>query len=372
MTPLLGTKNPSVPVGDKSGGERRAARSLLSCAWWRGMERLWRGMGGDRPPHRRHGHEGFHESRHFGLSRSPAVRHFLWSERDLHHWFSRNTRYESRLLSSWARQGGATGNRRQDHCARRQVTASRFTVVRHCSLLFAIVRQKILSGATVPSPSTPATRPVRFLRITKHENTAFVLFTNHETRITDFVAVVFAVGAQGTHNQELPPGSPRTPPGRCFPARCGAAWRGYSAAWAAAAVPRAGNTACKVFTRHESRNMVFPAPPSTPGRATPTPANGFSRITKHETRTAFMPFFPQFHTISRHFPAPPPPGAGARAPSTVFPCLPGARRQPPRTRCRPQDRAWQSPCPPYVSPASIMTGANDRGGCPAHRTLITT
>ncbi len=32
MTPLLGTKNPSAPVGDKSGGDRRAARSLLSCA----------------------------------------------------------------------------------------------------------------------------------------------------------------------------------------------------------------------------------------------------------------------------------------------------------------------------------------------------
>ena len=46
MTPLLGTKTPSAPVGDKSGGDGRAARSLLSCALWRGMGRLWRGMGG--------------------------------------------------------------------------------------------------------------------------------------------------------------------------------------------------------------------------------------------------------------------------------------------------------------------------------------
>ena len=37
MTPLLGTKTPSAPAGDKSGGDRRAARSLLSCALWRGM-----------------------------------------------------------------------------------------------------------------------------------------------------------------------------------------------------------------------------------------------------------------------------------------------------------------------------------------------
>ena len=71
MTPLLGTKNPSAPVGDKSGGDRRAARSLLSCAWWRGIGRLWRGMGGmGRPeplsahrPRRQQRLSGFHETR---------------------------------------------------------------------------------------------------------------------------------------------------------------------------------------------------------------------------------------------------------------------------------------------------------------------
>ena len=40
-----------------------AARSLLSCALWRGMGRLWRGMGGRRPPHRQHGLLGFHQPR---------------------------------------------------------------------------------------------------------------------------------------------------------------------------------------------------------------------------------------------------------------------------------------------------------------------
>ena len=69
MTPLLGTKTPSALVGDKSGGDTRAARSLLSCALRRGMGRLWRGMGGRRTPRWQH-----------GLSCSPDVRYFFWSE----------------------------------------------------------------------------------------------------------------------------------------------------------------------------------------------------------------------------------------------------------------------------------------------------
>ncbi len=74
------------------------------------------------------------------------------------------TNHESRntnrgFFPPWVRQGGATGNRRADHCARRQVAVSRFTVVHHCSrlfaivrycsLLFAIVRLKILFGASL-------------------------------------------------------------------------------------------------------------------------------------------------------------------------------------------------------------------------------
>ncbi len=128
------------------------------------------------------------------------------------------------------------------------------------------------------------------------------------------------------------------PPDRCFPARCGAAWGGYGAAWAAS-VPRTGNTACWVFTSHGTRNMVFPCPPATPTRATASPTNGFSRITSHETRiTAFFrntAFFHElrlpytrFPTISHNFPPfpgisrPPPP------PSAVLARLPGARRHP--------------------------------------------
>ena len=71
MTPLLGTKTPSAPAGDESGGDRRAAQSLLSRSSWRGMGRQWRGMGGmgrteplaEHHPHQQQDHSGFHGSR---------------------------------------------------------------------------------------------------------------------------------------------------------------------------------------------------------------------------------------------------------------------------------------------------------------------
>ncbi len=77
----------------------------------------------------------------------------------------------------------------------------------------------------------------------------------------------------------------RQSPGSTCPRR-GAAWSGYGAAWAATA-PRAGSTACWVFTSHESRNMFSSCPPATPTRATRSPAYGL--FTNHETRdTAFF------------------------------------------------------------------------------------
>ena len=83
MTPLWGTKHSSALVGAKSDGDRRAARSLLSCALWRGMGRLWRGMGGmGRPeplathhPHQQQRHSGFHETRDTAfMAAVPAVK----------------------------------------------------------------------------------------------------------------------------------------------------------------------------------------------------------------------------------------------------------------------------------------------------------
>ena len=50
---------PPTPLGKGS----HAARSLLSCTLWSGIGRLWRGMGGGRPPRRQHGLLGFHQPR---------------------------------------------------------------------------------------------------------------------------------------------------------------------------------------------------------------------------------------------------------------------------------------------------------------------
>ncbi len=154
MTPLLGTKTPSAPVGGKSGGDRRAARSLLSCALWRGMGRLWRGMGGmGRPeplsahrPHQQQGLSGFHETRNprhgYSLPRGVSQREF----RGFHE--TRITKHESRLLcfSRDTKHGlyrravrrGCEWFAQPTAAARTAapVTQSPFS----CSLLFAIVR----------------------------------------------------------------------------------------------------------------------------------------------------------------------------------------------------------------------------------------
>ena len=74
MTPLSGTKTQSEPA-------EPAARSLLSCALWVGMGRLWRGMGGilspeplsSHRPSRQHGLLGFHESRNTFFPCPPAT-----------------------------------------------------------------------------------------------------------------------------------------------------------------------------------------------------------------------------------------------------------------------------------------------------------
>ena len=146
MTPLLGTKTPSAPVGAKSGGDTRAARSLLSCALWRGIGRLWRGMGGmgcpeplsAHRPHQQQGLSGFHETRDTAF-------------------FSN---YGRSVLRGCAR-GGVTGNRRPGHCPRRQVTVFQFTMVHDCSLLFAIVHycSPLFTKKYCPAP-VPSCRPV--------------------------------------------------------------------------------------------------------------------------------------------------------------------------------------------------------------------
>ena len=117
---------------------------------------------------------------------------------------------------------------------------------------------------------------------TKHEsrNTNHGLYASLPTISHDFPAFP-TISRPPTPRSRV-----RTPPGRRFPASCGAAWGGYGAAWAAA-VPRAGNTAGWVFTGHETRNMVFPCSSGDSKESNPKPGQRAfheSRDTNHESR----------------------------------------------------------------------------------------
>ena len=155
-------------------------------------------------------------------------------------------------------------------------------------------------GPRVPKQ---ATRPLGFSRITKHATwfypslrrlqgeqpqarpTGFSRNTRHETRITVLCPLCSPWVCKGRTIKTPRPGPPRTPPDRCFPARCGAAWGGYGAAWAGGPTPAPAKQDLLGFL--ESGNMFSLCPPATSRRATRSPANRF--FTKHETRiTAFF------------------------------------------------------------------------------------
>ena len=116
--------------------------------------RLWRGMGGLRPPHRQHGLLGFHESRDTNYATwffpvPPATpRRATPSPTNRFFHESRDTRHETRLFCF-------------SRCFPSRCGAAWAAMARH---------------GRPPSPA-PATRPVRFSRIT-----AFMLFTSHESR----------------------------------------------------------------------------------------------------------------------------------------------------------------------------------------------
>ena len=166
MTPLLGTKTPSAPVGDKSGGGRRAARALLSCSSWRGMGRLWRGTGGmgraeplaEHHPHQQHDHSGFHGSRETSQE-------------------TRNEAFDSR--------SGRHGSGR---------VASRKTAARSllsCALWRGMGRHGAAWAAWSASSNCP--------RTTRTSNRAVQDFTQHETRDT---AIAWRA-AQASPNSEV-------------------------------------------------------------------------------------------------------------------------------------------------------------------------
>ena len=145
MTPLLGTKTPSAPVGDRSAGDGRAARSLLSCALWRGMGRLWRGMGGmGRPeplsahrPHQQQGLSGFHEIR---ITRHES--RLLCFSRDTNHGPYR--RAVRRGCERFAQPTAAA--RTAAPVAQSLFSCSLlFAIVHYCSLLFTKLKNIALS-----------------------------------------------------------------------------------------------------------------------------------------------------------------------------------------------------------------------------------
>ena len=154
-------------------------------------------------------------------------------------------------------QGGATKIRRRTSVSseKSRLPCRPFPTISHHFPAFpTISRPPPPPWERVRAPFASATRPVGFSRHTRHES------------------------------RTLPP------PGRCFPARCGAAWGGCGAAWAAA-VSRSGNKACWVFTSHESRNMVFPCSCPSGDSKESNPNPGQRVFTTHETRITNHGFY---------------------------------------------------------------------------------
>ncbi len=178
MTPLWGTKNPSAPVGDKSGGERRAGRAAAFQVFTKPEIR---------DP--KHGLYAFHESQlpyprfptishHFprfpGISRPPPPPPPIKCPRAV------------RLSWSAARD-----------CRPRPVAAFLRVAERHGAAMARHGRHGA-PRAAVRAPSAPATGPFGFSRNTRPEtrDTAIVwraaqasanseVFTKHETRNTN-------------------------------------------------------------------------------------------------------------------------------------------------------------------------------------------
>ena len=281
--------------------------------------------------------------------------------------------YESRITAFFrpgCATGGATGNRRPDHCPRRQAAVFQFTIVHHCSLLFTIVRhcsEKKYCPALVP-------RRQFFLERTK-TRLWFSRNTNHETRNTAFFRITALIPCP------LLPTIARYCPallgGKYCPARVsscrpvaaflrvverqGRLWRGMGGL-------RPPHRQHGLLGFHQPRDtqhgfsLSLRRLQGEQPKARPT---GFSRITRsrdtaiawraasqrefqgfHETRITNHGFFsnhglyaslltishhfPPFPTISRHYSAPPPPNRSSVRPlSTVLGKPQDERRLPP-------------------------------------------
>ena len=281
MTPLLGTKTPSAPVGDSLAGDDKAAQATSFQVFTRPETRdtasAWREAqaGANSEVFTKHG---------LFQARNTAFPWLLWCSlvlKPFSLFFGRGTVY---LESDDAVVGNKTlirARRGQVGWGRKSHPIAAFLrIVARQGAAMARHGRHGAPRAAIRTPSAPATAPFGFSRNTKHE-----------TRNTAITVVRFSVGARGVASPETavrttaPAGksmfsssplftivhycsplfskkilscaSALVPPGRCFPARCGAAW----AAWAAWGAPShcsrtvlTSNRTIRVFTKHETRD----------------------------------------------------------------------------------------------------------------------
>ena len=269
MTPLLGTKNPSAPVGAKSGRNRRAARSLLPCAAWGGYGAAWATRAA---------------ASLFTIVRHSSAKNIVLVQCPLY---------------------VHTGNGACKVFTKHETRITAF-------MLFT--KHEIR-----PFPAKPQTQAAVEQRPYHPRG-----FWGHETRNTNHGFFSPWVH-KGRTIRNPRPGPPRTPPGRCFPVRCGAAWCGMARLWSGMGGRRPPHRQHGQLgfhesgkTRHETR--LFPVPAAIPRRATPSPTNRFSRIRKNETRnTAFFAMGAQGTHNQK-----PPPGPPLTPPGRCFPVRGGA------------------------------------------------
>ena len=291
MTPLLGTKTPSATAGDKPGEDRRAARAAAFQVFTKPETRDtaigWRAA------------QASANSEVFTKHESRDTNHgFHAFSRDTNHGLYR--RPVAAFLRVVARHGAAMarhGRPPSPAPATRPVGFSRNTNHETRLLRFSSHDFPRFPGISRYFPAPPP--PVKGPRAVRFGNTVGRVFTRHESRITVFMALRFAVDAPCGEKAELKMAEPKTEirrPAAAFlrvVVRHGAAMARHGRRPSPA--PATRPVGFSPATRHAT--WVFPVPPAAPGRATPTPANGFSRITRHESRPFLACFDPR---VVRH------------------------------------------------------------------------
>ena len=151
-------------MGERAVRTRQAGRRKKTRAAWRAQAYL---------PNRLL-HPSVHETR--PLPVHTAVRHFFWSERGLHHWFSRITKHETRNTASLVPRGTEA----LQSCFFRPGLLGKSTRRR---------RETVPAGRESGLPQALASRKsliLRFLRDTKHGWIHESRDTKHEARFCVF------------------------------------------------------------------------------------------------------------------------------------------------------------------------------------------